>query len=62
MGIAIGTTITVEFDAQQIAQLDLVLQMAEMHLYTEPGMEKYKKAIEERVTNIYEALHKAGYR
>jgi soluble cytochrome b562 len=62
MGIAVGTTITVEFDAQQIAQLDLVLQQAEMHLYTEPEMKDYKKGIEERVANIYRALHKAGYR
>jgi len=62
MGIAMGTTITVEFDAQQIAQLDLVLQQAETYLFTEPGMENHKKGIEERVLNIYRALHKAGYR
>ena len=62
MGIAIGTTITVEFDAEQIAQLDLLLQQAEMYLFTEPGMESHKKRIEERVLNVYRALHKAGYR
>jgi len=62
MGIAIGTTITVTFDAKQIAQLDCLLQEAEMHLYTEPSMIEYKKNIEERVNNIYRALHAAGYR
>ena len=62
MGIEVGTTITVEFDARQIAQLDLVLQQAEMYLFNEQGMEQNKKGIEERVNNIYRALHKAGYR
>lgn len=62
MGIAIGTTITVTFDAKQIAQLDCLLQEAEMHLYREPSMIEYKKNIEERVNNIYRALHAAGYR
>ena len=62
MGIEAGTTITVEFDARQIAQLDLVLQQAEMYLFNEPEMVTYKKGIEERVSNIYRALHKAGYR
>lgn len=62
MGIEVGTTITVEFDARQIAQLDLVLQQAEMYLFTEPEMAIHKKGIEERVENIYRALHKAGYR
>lgn len=62
MGIEVGTTITVEFDARQIAQLDLVLQQAEMYLFNEPEMVTHKKGIEERVANIYRALHKAGYR
>jgi hypothetical protein len=62
MGIQAGTTITVEFDARQIAQLDLVLQQAEMYLFNEPEMVTYKKGIEERVANIYRALHAAGYR
>lgn len=62
MGIAVGTTITVEFDAQQIAQLDLVLQQAEMYLFNEPEMATHKKGIQDRVDNIYRALHKAGYR
>ena len=62
MGIEAGTTITVEFDARQIAQLDLVLQQAEMYMFNEQGMEQNKKGIEERVNNIYRALHKAGYR
>lgn len=62
MGIEVGATITVEFDARQIAQLDLVLQQAEMYLFTEPEMAIHKKGIEERVENIYRALHKAGYR
>jgi len=62
MGIAIGTTITVTFDAKQIAQLDCLLQEAEMFLYREPSMVEYKKNTEERVNNIYRALHAAGYR
>lgn len=62
MGIAIGTTITVTFDAQQIAQLDCLLQDAEMFLYREKGMEDYKKRTEERVNNVFRALHAAGYR
>jgi hypothetical protein len=62
MGIAIGTTITVTFDARQIAQLDCLLQEAEMHLYREPEMAEYKKMNVERVNNIFNALHAAGYR
>lgn len=61
MGIQAGTTITVTFDAQQIAQLDCVLQDAYMHLYPD-SMPEYKKRTEERVTNIFRALHAAGYR
>lgn len=62
MGIKAGTTITVTFDAQQIAQLDCLLQEAEIYLYPEPSMIEYKKRIEERVNNVYRALHAAGYR
>ena len=62
MGIAVGTTITVTFDAQQIAQLDCLLQDAEMFLYREQGMEQYKERTEQRVNNIFRALHAAGYR
>ena len=62
MGIKAGTTITVTFDAKQIAQLDCVLQEAEMFLYREPSMKEYKENTEERVNNIYRALHAAGYR
>lgn len=62
MGIKAGTTITVTFDAQQIAQLDVVLQEAEMFLYREPSMKEYKEKTQERVNNVYRALHAAGYR
>lgn len=62
MGIQAGTTITVTFDAQQIAQLDCLLQDAEMYLYNEKGMELYKERTEERVNNVFRALHAAGYR
>lgn len=62
MGIAIGTTITVTFDARQIAQLDCILQEAEMYLYNEPEMSEHKKVTTERVNNIFKALHAAGYR
>lgn len=62
MGIQAGTTITVEFDAQQIAQLDCILQEAEMFLFNNEGEEAYKAKTEERVLNIYKALHRAGYR
>jgi len=62
MGIKAGTTITVTFDAQQIAQLDCVLQEAEFFLYNEKGAEQYQRRTQERVRNIYRALHAAGYR
>ena len=62
MGIQAGTTITVTFDAQQIAQLDCVLQQAEMFLYPEPEMKEYRERTQDRVNNIYRALHEAGYR
>ena len=61
MGIKAGTTITVTFDAQQIAQLDCILQDAEMHLYPDT-MPEHKKRTQERVNNIFRALHAAGYR
>ena len=62
MGIKAGTTITVTFDAQQIAQLDCLLQEAEMFLYREEFMSEYKQRTRERVNNIFRALHAAGYR
>lgn len=61
MGILAGTTITVTFDAQQIAQLDCILQDAYMHLYPD-SMPEYKERTQERVTNVFRALHAAGYR
>lgn len=61
MGIQAGTTITVTFDAQQIAQLDCLLQDAEMHLYPDT-MPEWQQRTQERVLNIYRALHEAGYR
>jgi hypothetical protein len=60
MGIAIGTTITVTFDARQIAQLDCVLQEFEMMNYKEET--EHQKINVERVNNIFKALHEAGYR
>lgn len=60
MGIARGTTITVVFDAQQIAQLDCVLQEFEMANYKQEN--EYQKINVERVNNIFRALHSAGYR
>lgn len=61
MGIAIGTTITVTFDAQQIAELDCLLQDAEMFLYPDT-MPEHQKRTQERVLNVFRALHAAGYR
>jgi len=60
MGIAIGTTITVTFDARQIAQLDCVLQEFEMMNYKQEN--EYQKINVKRVYNIFRALHEAGYR
>jgi ribosome-associated toxin RatA of RatAB toxin-antitoxin module len=60
MGIAIGTTITVTFDAKQIAQLDCVLQEFEMKNYMQEN--EHQKINVERVDNIFRALHAAGYR
>lgn len=61
MGIAVGTTITVTFDAQQIAQLDCLLQEAEMHLYPDTMPER-QRITQDRVNNVFRALHEAGYR
>lgn len=60
MGIAMGTTITVTFDARQIAQLDCVLQEFEMQNYKQEN--EHEKINVERVNNIFRALHAAGYR
>jgi putative lipoic acid-binding regulatory protein len=62
MGILAGTTITVTFDARQIAQLDCLLQEVEMLYYGKPEMEEYRFRTQERVDNVYRALHAAGYR
>lgn len=61
MGIKAGTTITVTFDAQQIAQLDVTLQNAEAlsEMFDSPERAQITK---DRVINIYRALHGAGYR
>lgn len=60
MGIALGTTITVEFDARQIAQLDCILQEFFMHNWREEN--KFEEINVERVRNVFKALHAAGYR
>lgn len=62
MGIKAGTTITVTFDAKQIAQLDCLLQEAEMFLWDEQSENARYELTSERVNNIYRALHAAGYR
>jgi uncharacterized protein (UPF0335 family) len=62
MGIQIGSKISVEFDAQQIAQLDNILQSAEAFLYNEEGSEVRKARLEDQISNIYKAIHGAGYR
>lgn len=61
MGIKAGTTITVTFDAQQIAQLDVVLQNSEAlsEMFDSPERAKINQ---DRVNNVYRALHAAGYR
>ena len=61
MGIAIGTTITVTFDAQQIAQLDCLLQNVET---LSEMFESSERAFvnSTRVINVYRARHAAGYR
>lgn len=61
MGIKAGTTITVTFDAQQIAQLDVVLQNSEAlsEMFDSPERAKINQ---DRVNNVYRALHGAGYR
>ena len=58
MGIAIGTTITVTFDARQIAQLDCLLQDIETLTYNDSP--ERKKITEDRVNNVFKALHAAG--
>ena len=61
MGIAIGTTITVTFDAQQIAQLDCLLQNVEQLSEIFESAER-AKITSDRVVNVFRALHAAGYR
>jgi hypothetical protein len=61
MGIAIGTTITVEFDAYQIAQLDCLLQnVEELSSIFERADQAANTKV--KVANVFKALHKAGYR
>jgi hypothetical protein len=60
MGIAIGTTITVTFDAKQIAQLDCLMQEIDIQNYMQET--EHQKINVERVNNIFRALHAAGYR
>ena len=61
MGIAIGTTITVTFDAQQIAQLDCLLQNVEQlsEIFERPDQAENTR---NRVNSVFRALHAAGYR
>ncbi len=61
MGIAIGTTITVTFDAQQIAQLDCLLQNVETLSEMFDSKER-AETTRNRVNNVFRALHAAGYR
>lgn len=61
MGILAGTTITVTFDARQIAQLDCVLQEVEFLAEKYDNPER-AKITQDRVNNIFRALHAAGYR
>lgn len=62
MGIQIGTTITVEFSAEQIAKLDSILQAYESYVF-DPVTDsaRYEKA-QKDVALIFKALHDAGYR
>jgi ABC-type enterochelin transport system substrate-binding protein len=61
MGIKAGTTITVTFDAQQIAQLDCLLQNVEelSAIFERPDQ---AENTQKRVINVFRALHAAGYR
>jgi len=61
MGIKAGTTITVTFDAQQIAQLDCLLQNVEelSSIFERPDQ---AENTQKRVANVFRALHAAGYR
>jgi ABC-type enterochelin transport system substrate-binding protein len=61
MGIAIGTTITVTFDAQQISQLDCLLQNVEQlsEIFERADQAENTR---NRVNNVFRALHAAGYR
>lgn len=61
MGIAIGTTITVTFDARQISQLDCLLQNIET-LSEMFESEERAEITRGRVNNVFKALHEAGYR
>jgi len=61
MGIQVGTTITVTFDAQQISQLDCLLQNIET-LSEMFESENRSKITADRVNNVFRALHAAGYR
>jgi hypothetical protein len=60
MGIKMGTTITVEFTAEQVAQLDCLLQQVDIQNFKQET--DYQKKNVEWVNNVFSALHKAGYR
>ena len=62
MGIQAGTTITVTFDARQIAQLDSILQQAETFIYSEKTEKERYDIMRAQVNNVFRALHEAGYR
>ena len=61
MGIQVGTTITVTFDAQQISQLDCLLQNVEQlsEIFERADQAENTR---NRVNNVFRALHAAGYR
>lgn len=60
MGIS-TETITVTFDARQIAQLDCLLQNVEMLSEMFDNKER-TQITKDRVNNVFRALHAAGYR
>ena len=59
MGIAIGTTLTVTFTAEELAKLDCLLQVA-MWQYDENNVHYFHH--HERIASVYSALGRAGYR
>ncbi len=59
MGIAIGTTLTVTFTAEELAKLDCLLQLS---MFEYDTSDAHYVNHHDRIASVYSALGRAGYR